>query len=109
MEPKIHLLKTWPQYFGAVGASSKQFELRRNDRDFKVGDAVVLMEWSPETERYTGRILYRSISYLVTDGPWLAEGYAALGLWTQIPNGMTFEVVQKIVDDALEEWAASIS
>ena len=34
----IHALKTLPEYFEAVLENKKTFELRKNDRDFKVGD-----------------------------------------------------------------------
>ncbi|MGE3757358.1 MAG: DUF3850 domain-containing protein [Pseudobdellovibrionaceae bacterium] len=43
-----HYLKTWPQYFEHVRKRTKKFEYRKNDRDFKFGDTVVLQEWNPE-------------------------------------------------------------
>ena len=42
-----HHLKTWPAEFSAVISGQKKFELRRNDRDFQVGDVLVLKEFVP--------------------------------------------------------------
>jgi len=44
-----HELKVWPEYFEPVAGGWKRFELRKDDRGFKVGDAVVLKEWDPES------------------------------------------------------------
>ena len=45
-----HELKTWPQYFAAVRSGKKRFEIRRNDREFAVGDVLVLREFDPEQD-----------------------------------------------------------
>jgi hypothetical protein len=50
-----HELKTWPKYFAAVRSGQKRFEIRRNDREFKVGDILVLREFDPEDDAYTGQ------------------------------------------------------
>lgn len=47
---KTHELKILPQYFKAVQNGSKTFELRKNDRRFKVGDTLILREWHPSDE-----------------------------------------------------------
>lgn len=36
----IHELKTLPEYFELVRKGIKNFEVRKNDRDFKVGDML---------------------------------------------------------------------
>lgn len=38
----IHELKIIPQYFEAVVKGIKTFELRKNDRDYKVGKMKIL-------------------------------------------------------------------
>lgn len=40
-----HHLKTMPEYFQAVIEGRKPFEVRKNDRGFKVGDRVILEEF----------------------------------------------------------------
>lgn len=56
-----HILKTLPHYFWPVCWGHKTFEIRRNDRDFQVGDILILREWNG-TE-FTPN---PSISYTVT-------------------------------------------
>lgn len=77
----IHALKTLPEYFAPLRAGEKTFELRKNDRDFKVGDQVCLQEWSPQTG-YTGKQFWRRISYVLKDAPefGLMDGFVILGL-----------------------------
>jgi len=46
--PRItHELKIWPEYFNQVRNGRMKFQLRRNDRDFKVGDELLLKDWQP--------------------------------------------------------------
>jgi len=62
---KIHELKSWPQFFTRVISGEKTFELRVNDRDFKLGDFLFLREYDPQTEQYSGRFQYARITYIL--------------------------------------------
>lgn len=62
---RIHELKIWPEYFAPVQTGNKNFEVRENDRDFKVGDTVHLLEWDQVTEKYTGYYAIRVITYIL--------------------------------------------
>lgn len=76
----IHALKTWSTYFQAVLDGGKNFELRRFDRPFKVGDKLLLQEWQDE---YTGREVMKKIVYILSDTPGifgLRPGFCILGL-----------------------------
>lgn len=44
---QTHRLKCWPQYFTRVLAGQKNFEIRYNDRDFKLHDRLELCEFEP--------------------------------------------------------------
>jgi len=76
---KEHHLKTWPSFFRDVRSNGKSFELRRNDRDFKVGDTLFLNEWDPEFEVYSGECEKRTISYVFAGGRFgLGKGFCIL-------------------------------
>lgn len=50
----VHELKTWPESFRAIRCGDKRYEIRKNDRDFKVDDLLLLREYDPDTQAYTG-------------------------------------------------------
>lgn len=74
---RVHVLKTWPAYFEAHESGEKTFEIRRNDREFEVGDVLVLRRWNPTSERYEPGVVGRRVSY-ITSGPFLLEGFCAM-------------------------------
>jgi uncharacterized protein DUF3850 len=77
---KIHDLKTHPIPFLAQFQDAKQFEYRRDDRDFDVGDVLILREWDPETSTYTGAVLFRGVTYKLKGGHFgVPGGYCVLG------------------------------
>lgn len=57
-----HELKCSTEFFDAIACFKKTFEVRFNDRDFRVGDRLMLREW--DGERYTKRWLARRITYI---------------------------------------------
>lgn len=59
-----HELKSHPQFFKASWRGFKPFEIRNNDRKFEVMDEVVLQEWDPELEEYSGREICGFINYI---------------------------------------------
>ena len=59
-----HVLKTWPQYFKEIKAGNKVHELRIMDRDYKVGDILVLQEYDPVTEKFSGDYVHAEITYI---------------------------------------------
>lgn len=79
---KTHELKILPRWFEDVQAGRKNFEIRRNDRDFEEGDYLLLKEWNWSRGEYTGREVTRKIQYIYQgDGTYgLSEDYCILGL-----------------------------
>lgn len=73
-----HELKILPQYFDAIATGSKNFEIRRNDRNFKTGDILLLREHN--RKNFTGCHIKAVITYILDDFEGLAEGYSALGI-----------------------------
>jgi len=73
--------KILPEYFQAVQARLKTFELRRDDSDYQVGDILKLREW--DGEKYTGNVLFRQITYILRDCPeylGLQHGFCILAI-----------------------------
>lgn len=83
-EIMIHELKILPKWFEAVQSNKKHFELRKNDRNFKVGDILILKEFQYDKGTYTGRRVKRKVNYILCgDDSYtlgLAKGYCILGL-----------------------------
>ena len=75
MSRQYHHLKCETEYYQAIERGEKKFELRKNDRDFKVGDVVYLDEVLNGIA--TGRTLpYIEIQYVFTGGKYgLPEDY----------------------------------
>jgi hypothetical protein len=76
----IHDLKTWPGPFQAVRDRVKRFEWRKNDRDYQEGDVLSMREWDPTTERYTGRVEEHRVTYVLTEGFGVPEGFCVMSI-----------------------------
>lgn len=59
-----HEVKAWPEFFQPVWDQVKLFEIRKNDRDYRVGDLLIIDEWSPITRVFTGRRIEAIILYV---------------------------------------------
>lgn len=98
-----HDLKTLPEYYKDVASGLKTFELRRNDRNFQVGDTLLLREfvpckicggkgklvsWSlsdktccvPPHGTYTGNAVTAAVTYVLSSGPFLLPGHCAMSI-----------------------------
>lgn|GEM_PF-1003735 len=71
-----HELKILPEYFSAVAKGLKTFEIRKNDRDYQVGDLLDLKEWNGE--RFTGYSALMQVTY-ITDYAQV-DDYVVLGI-----------------------------
>jgi len=97
-----HELKTWPKYFAAVRSGQKRFEIRRNDREFKVGDILVLREFDPEEDAYTGQTEERQITFLLSEEDYgVIHGFVAIGFGEVAPHP---DAATEVTVDSLAEW-----
>lgn len=82
MSRNHHYLKTETEYYKAVENGVKTFDLRKNDRDYQIGDIIHLIEIVEDVP--TGRqlspkeITYIFYSFDTVDG--LKSGYCILQL-----------------------------
>lgn len=77
---RVHILKTWPEFYEPAVIGVKPFEVRKDDRDFQLGDELILAEFIPGGT-FTGRIHKRTIIYILKGGQFgIAAGYVVLGL-----------------------------
>ena len=83
-----HKLKTDTEAFQAVVEGRKTFEIRFNDRNFKVGDELVLLETIYTLEEqmkhgkpllFSGNELRKTVSYVLS-GYGLQDGWVILGI-----------------------------
>lgn len=75
--PKEHAIKISATFFRDAASGRKNFELRKNDRGYKVGDIIRLEEYYLGV--YTGRFCRKVITYMLEDYTGLEDGYCVLG------------------------------
>ena len=75
----IHELKTVQPYFNDVDLGIKTFEVRKNDRNFKPGDLMILKEYDLINNLYSGREIKCIITYELNNAIYCKEGYVIIG------------------------------
>lgn len=78
-EFRVHQLKTIEPYYSAVVSGNKTFEVRKFDRDFQVGDFLMLTHYDIDKDRL-GESVYKIVTYILTDKPYVLDGYVILGM-----------------------------
>lgn len=85
-----HQLKIIPKYFKEIVDGNKNFEIRRNDRGFKIGDTLILKEYDPIKKNFTGNYAKATVMYILKDKDFpigIKEGYCIMGIHLQNPIG----------------------
>jgi hypothetical protein len=83
---RVHELKCWPDFFEKVVAGKKTFEVRRDDRNFMIGDRLLLREFevkpAQEDSDYTGRECTVEVTYVMRGRPNnpIAVGFCVLAV-----------------------------
>lgn len=81
-----HELKVWARPFAQLWLGYKTFELRKDDRGYRVGDDLTLREWDELVEAYTGRVILARVTNVLSAedaaawGRPLADGWVILSL-----------------------------
>lgn len=69
METRVHFLKTHQGVYVEMMAGKKTFDIRKNDRDFRIGDYLYLQETrefpTEGLNEYTGNEMLVSVSFLL--------------------------------------------
>lgn len=78
MPKTVHQIRLAKMYFDDVATGKKSFELRKNDRDYKVGHILELLEF--DDGKYIGRTIKAEIVYMLEDYTGLTDGYCILGI-----------------------------
>lgn len=78
---KLHILKIKEEYYSDVIAGEKTFELRKNDRDYQVGDLIHFVDVNGYDFGYYKDNVFK-IEYILKDVPeyGLDKSYCILGI-----------------------------
>jgi hypothetical protein len=63
---RAHRLKIWPAQFAAIENGFLRTQLRRADRDYRVGDKLLLTEFDPGADKLTGRYCGVEVTHILT-------------------------------------------
>ncbi|WP_268848122.1 DUF3850 domain-containing protein [Flavobacterium aestivum] len=73
-----HELKIHPQFYKDVLLGVKKVEVRKNDRNYQENDLLILNEFDPKKEKYTGGQIKRRVDYIIKDVLGLDPEYVVL-------------------------------
>lgn len=73
-----HELKILPEYFQPVFDGTKNFEIRKDDRQYQVGDILILRETNGHS--YTGREVRVVVTYILRDRNYNKEGLCTMSI-----------------------------
>lgn len=88
-DTKVHHIKLGASFFGEVERGEKTFELRKNDRNYKKGDILEMMEF--KDGRNTGRTVRVLVTYILTEFMGLEDGFCIMGTELMNENGETLQ------------------
>lgn len=81
-----HTVRAHPDSFQPMWDGLQTFDVRENDRDYKVDDSYQVMEFDPAVEKYTGRMLGASLSFILQGKYGLPPNIVVmtLSIWSRI-------------------------
>ena len=77
-----HFLKCDPEWFWLVATGKKFCELRKDDRNYELGDILIVSEYyrNGTEPYYTGSVFACRVSWMIKNGEFLKEGHSLLGI-----------------------------
>lgn len=81
-----HELKCWPEFFKAIMDGTKRFEVRKNDRNYQLGDRLYLREWDPATQKYSGWSGMFMVTYLTERPEYALPGTVIMSIFREDNN-----------------------
>lgn len=96
---KIHQIRLGASFFEEVLSGEKSFELRKNDRGYKKGDILEMMEF--KDGKNTGRIVRVLVMYMLEDFTGLEDGYCIMAtrLVNEKDEPMEYADIKRICAD----------
>ncbi|MGV3695520.1 DUF3850 domain-containing protein [Flavobacterium sp.] len=79
---KHHDLKTIEPFYTDIVLKGKRLEIRIDDRDYQPEDTVILRQYDPEKQDFSGRKVKGVITYVLRGYPAIQEGYCAFSFET---------------------------
>lgn len=82
---RIHEIKCRNEFFEEVILGNKNFTVRKNDRDYEVGDVLAVNEITIDHDSvrpgniYTGRCCLVKVTYILADPAYCKDGFVTLG------------------------------
>jgi ParB family chromosome partitioning protein len=86
---KVYQIRLAKSYFDDVANGIKTFELRKNDRGYKKGDILEMMEFADG--KNTGRTVRVLVTYILEDYTGIEDGYCIMATTLLNENGEPFE------------------
>lgn len=90
---KVHQIRLAKIYFDDVANGIKTFELRKNDRGYKVGDILEMMEFADG--KNTGRTVKVKVTYMLEDYTGIEDGYCIMGTKVMSVAGIDMAAVEE--------------
>lgn len=96
---KVHEIKLGSEFFEDSVSNVKGFEIRKNDRDYRVGDILEMMEYKNGAE--TGRTVTKLVTYILEDYTGLEDGYCIMSTVPVNENGepLVYADIEQICRD----------
>lgn len=82
---KVHQIKLGAEFFEDSVNNKKGFEIRKKDRDYRVGDILEMVEY--KNGATTGRTVIKQVTYILEDYTGLEDGYCIMSVAPVNENG----------------------